>query len=123
MLNTVRARAARRGEQGFTLIELLIVIIILGILAAIVVFSVKGITNKGDKSACQAQIASIDTAYEAAVAQGSSPANIEDLYATKLDGSTGLKLLHGKAPASNTIDTKDFSGSVAITDVDGYTCP
>ena len=32
-------REARRNEDGFTLIELLIVIVILGVLAAIVVFS------------------------------------------------------------------------------------
>ena len=41
-----------RQEEGFTLIELLIVIIILGVLAAIVVFSVSGITNKGSSAAC-----------------------------------------------------------------------
>ena len=40
-------RAARKNESGFTLIELLIVIVILGILAAIVVFSVQGITDRG----------------------------------------------------------------------------
>ncbi len=37
-----RLQAARREDRGFTLIELLIVIIILGILAAVVVFSVRG---------------------------------------------------------------------------------
>ena len=41
-------------DQGFTLVELLIVIVILGILATIVVFAVRGITDKGQKSACKA---------------------------------------------------------------------
>ena len=40
-------REARKNESGFTLIELLIVIVILGVLAAIVVFSVQGITDRG----------------------------------------------------------------------------
>lgn len=60
-----RARAARKDEKGFTLIELLIVIVILGILAAIVVFSVRGITDRGDKSACNANLSTVRTASEA----------------------------------------------------------
>ncbi|MCW2756612.1 MAG: hypothetical protein JWO46_358 [Nocardioidaceae bacterium] len=62
-----RARAARRtnGDAGFTLIELLIVIVILGVLAAIVVFSVSGITDRGKTSACKADVASATTAIEA----------------------------------------------------------
>ncbi|RXM20638.1 prepilin-type N-terminal cleavage/methylation domain-containing protein, partial [Citrobacter sp. AAK_AS5] len=43
MLKNLRERRGR-GEGGFTLIELLLVIIILGILAGIVVFSVRGVT-------------------------------------------------------------------------------
>ncbi|HWJ08752.1 MAG TPA: prepilin-type N-terminal cleavage/methylation domain-containing protein [Nocardioides sp.] len=65
-----RLQAARREDRGFTLIELLIVIIILGILAAIVVFSVRGISDRGDESACKTEIRTVETAYEAAVAQG-----------------------------------------------------
>lgn len=69
-----RLQAARRDQNGFTLIELLIVIIILGILAAIVVFSVRGITNRGDLSACKTEVRTVETAYEAAVAQnGGTP--------------------------------------------------
>lgn len=67
--------AAKKKEGGFTLVELLIVIVILGILAAVVVFSVGGITDKGKKSACEASRTSILTAAESAFAQtGSYPA-------------------------------------------------
>jgi len=53
------------GEGGFTLIELLVVITILGILAAIVVFSVGGINDTGKKSACQTTVKTVEVASEA----------------------------------------------------------
>ena len=49
-------RKSRKDEGGFTLIELLIVIVILGVLAAIVAFSVRGITDRGEESACKAEV-------------------------------------------------------------------
>ena len=58
-------RQVRKGEGGFTLIELLIVIVILGILAGIVVFSVQGITDRGTTSACKADVATVKVASEA----------------------------------------------------------
>lgn len=53
------------AEAGFTLIELLVVIVILGILAAIVVFSVRGINDRGQGSACKTDKSTIQTAEEA----------------------------------------------------------
>jgi general secretion pathway protein G len=58
----------RSGESGFTLVELLVVIVILGILAAIVVFAVGGITDKGTTASCKADKSSLETAEEAAYA-------------------------------------------------------
>ncbi|MCU1398124.1 MAG: hypothetical protein JWN62_1233 [Acidimicrobiales bacterium] len=52
-------------EEGFTLVELLIVIVILGLLATVTVFAVRGITDKGTTSACSADKASLGTAAEA----------------------------------------------------------
>ena len=56
---------ARSEESGFTLIELLVVIIILGILAAVVVFAVSGINDKGQTSACKIDTRTVRTAEEA----------------------------------------------------------
>jgi general secretion pathway protein G len=58
-----------RNERGFTLIELLVVIVILGILAAVVVFAVGGLTDKGGKSACQTDTKTLRTAEEAYFSQ------------------------------------------------------
>jgi general secretion pathway protein G len=57
------------GAKGFTLIELLVVIVILGILAAVVVFAVGGITDKGQSSACKTDARTLRTAAEAYTAQ------------------------------------------------------
>jgi len=59
----------RRSEKGFTLIELLVVIVILGILAAVVVFAVGGLQDKGSKSACQTDTKTLRTAEEAYFSQ------------------------------------------------------
>jgi type II secretion system protein G len=75
-----RIKEARENESGFTLIELLIVIVILGVLAAIVVFSVSGITDRGKANACKADLATVTTAVEAYYAQnGSYPTGQGDL--------------------------------------------
>ena len=52
-------------DKGFTLVELLIVIVILGILATVTVFAVRGITDQGQASACAADQKTLEVAVEA----------------------------------------------------------
>ena len=60
--------------QGFTLVELLIVITVLGVLAAIVVFAIGGLTAKSAVAACNADATTVDTAVQAYEAQtGGTP--------------------------------------------------
>lgn len=75
MALSLDARRRKTNDDGFTLIELLIVIIILGILAAVVVFSVNGLNNDAKVNACKAEKRAVETAYEAAIAQG-APASV-----------------------------------------------
>lgn len=56
-------------DKGFTLVELLIVIVILGILATVTVFAVRGITDQGKAATCKTDSKTLQTAYEAYVAQ------------------------------------------------------
>jgi prepilin-type N-terminal cleavage/methylation domain-containing protein len=83
----VRRDAIRKhhdGEGGFTLVELLVVIVVLGVLAAIVVFSVAGVNNKSKSAACNADVASVQTAEETYYAQNNSYTTIAALVTAKL---------------------------------------
>ena len=72
IMETAAATPLRR-EGGFTLVELLIVIVILGVLSTVAVFAVRGITDKGNTAACQADYKTLETGIEAYIAQGAPP--------------------------------------------------
>lgn len=78
--------SARATQRGFTLIELLLVLVILGVLAAIVVPKFSGRTEQARITAAESQIATFGTALDAfEVDTGSYPkgkAGLQDLVTT-----------------------------------------
>lgn len=100
-------RLRMEREEGFTLIELLIVIVILGILAAIVVFSVGGITDRGKKSACKSDYTSIQTAQEAKFAK-------DGAYAANVAGLVPTYVRQAPTTANGYTITTDATGAVFV---------
>lgn len=94
-----RIRTARENESGFTLIELLIVIVILGVLSGIVVFSVSGIAGRGEKAACEANVKTVQVAQEAFYAKSTA---VPPVYAADVAALIAANLLRAPAPTGIT---------------------
>ena len=70
----------KKQDKGFTFVELLIVIVILGILATVTVFAVRGITQDAQTNSCSTERRTIETAIEAFNANNQADAtSIADL--------------------------------------------
>lgn len=69
------------GRQvGFTLIEALVVVVILGLLAAVIVFAVGGSRDKAQTAACDTERTAVQTAVEAyRASNGDYPDEMSDL--------------------------------------------
>ncbi len=83
-------RRRKRLEQGFTLIEIMVVILILGLLATLVVQSLRGATDRAKITKAKADIAELKTALERYyLDNGSYPTTEQGLQALVTRPTTG----------------------------------
>lgn len=133
MINHLRdVRARRRGEElvesGFTLIELLVVIVVLGILAATVVFALSGVTGTSAVAACNSDGKTLDVAVQAYINKptnttNSTPSLVAQLKSdgdiTAVPSNTGYGMeLYGDEVANGTA-----AQIAATTTANGGTVP
>ncbi|MBI4884418.1 MAG: type II secretion system protein [Actinobacteria bacterium] len=114
----IQVEEAPKNDRGFTLVELLIVIVILGILAAVTVFAVRGITDKSQENSCATEKRAIETATEAYFADtGADATAMADLVGTYLrtDPSARWTLTTGTPPTISATTGGDCDTTVATT--------
>ena len=80
-------------QKGFTIVELLIVIVVIGILAAITIVSFNGVQNRAHDTAIRSNLSAIAKKYE--LFKADSPS---DKYPYGNGGATGLEA--GAVPVS-----------------------
>ena len=106
-----------KKDRGFTLVELLIVIVILGILATVTVFAVKGMTDKAKTNTCAADRKAMEVAVEGYYADtGAYPVNGAALVPSFLRAvspnyDTGVAPAVGTTPARVAGDVYPVGGN------------
>jgi len=105
-----------KQDKGFTLVELLIVIVILGILATVTVFAVRGITDQGQNSACDADRQTLQVALEAYYAQEGNAAGVLATEATLVTDellvseSDNYEIVSGAVQVDSTVTDNPCTG-------------
>jgi general secretion pathway protein G len=125
----LQARRAEEGFDGFTLIELLIVIVVLGILAATVIFALSNIQGSSAQASCNSDAKSVEvavTAYHALPANNNGwPANVAALVPTYLRTAPGNTSHYVITTANGVVYVNPAGGSTedATTNYDSTTNP
>lgn len=104
-------------QTGFTLIELIIVIVIIGILAAVAIPKYIDITAEAKKAAVAGIAGNVGSGAATNFAMCSAYPNDTDkcTKSTACDNTTGWKVLQGGQPDGATMAAGTASGTCAVT--------
>ena len=103
-----------RNQKGFTLIELLIVVVIIGILAAIAIPKFSSVKQKGYRAQAIAELQSLKTAEETFFTDSNRYGQISELLAYSHTSSVGSPTL--------TPSTSYWLATVTHPQIPGMTC-
>ena len=96
-------RKAYRGERGFTLVELLVVVVILGVLAAVATLAVTKFIGSGNVQAANTEMHNAKTAVAACMYAGNVSQVTNIGTAWNGDNTTSPRALNG-VPASSAAE-------------------
>lgn len=98
----IKNKLKTKGQSGFTIVELLIVIVVIGILAAITIVSYSGITARANSIKAQTNGANVQKVAEA---YNADPLNTGYPSLVQLQGYSALTTSVAKIPSGVTLQS------------------
>lgn len=107
---TIGTAQPSQRDEGFTLIELLMAIVVVGVLSAVAVVGIRGLTNNGNNATCQA---SIDAAKAAVAVHFANNNGANPTTFTQMVTPGELVLASGVANGGNTLTGNGWTITLA----------